>query len=90
MAHNSHFRIKYARFWLDDTNGAVIGLDSKWHALGVGDNNGQLQPQVLGVHFSDERIFQRMLFSSGDRDVVAGSSEVVDILGCFSRRINSP
>ena len=86
---NSHLRIKDASLWFNDTDGSIVSC--KWEDIFPilrGDNAGQKEPQILGVHFSRKAVAETLRLASIEPKTVACGTEIADIDALL--RIESP
>lgn len=74
----SHLRVKERGGSLDNGDGLVEHLLGEHGTLGVLDDGGQVEGQVLGVHLGCEAVGKRLLLAGRDGDIVAGGRQVAD------------
>lgn len=73
-----HLGVENAGFRLHDTDSAIIGIDGVEVALGAGDDRGELESDILGVHLGGEAVAQALLLTSGDINTISGGSQVAN------------
>lgn len=75
---DAHLGVKEAHGSLDDGGQVVKGRDLEDVALGAGDDSGELDADVLGLHVEGEGVGEALALAGGDLDVVLDGGEVVD------------
>lgn len=74
----SHLGVEDARVRLDNADSLVESRDRIESTIGVAQDCGQIEPQLLRVEFRGEVVGQALLLASRDLDIVPRSCQVAD------------
>src|SRR3954453_21618971 len=85
-----HLRIEDASILFHDADSLIEGRDSVVGTIGVTQDGGQVQSQLLWVKFGCEGVDQALLLASWDIDIVSCCRQVADDARALRIEVCSP